>query len=388
MFVGVGAARVRDLFEQAASAAPAIVFIDELDAIGRSRGNAALGGGSNEEREQTLNQLLVEMDGFQPRNAVIIMAATNRPEVLDPALLRAGRFDRQIHVDRPDRAGRRQIIEVHVRQVKLAADVDLDEVAASTPGFAGADLANLVNEAALLAARNERESVTMADFSSAIDRVVAGLEKKTRLVTDDERRRVAYHEVGHALAATLAGSDDRVRKISIVPRGVAALGYTMQLPTEDRYLITLSSIQSKLVGLLGGRAAEEVVFGEPSTGAQDDLRKATDIARAMVVEYGLSDAVGPISISAERPVFLRGRGGEGIGMSADVGESLANTIDLEIRKIVETAHGRALELLRENRGALDRITAKLIETEMLEGASLTAMLHEARDEARRRAAAE
>ena len=378
MFVGVGAARVRDLFEQAAKSAPCIVFIDELDALGRSRGGAALGGGSNEEREQTLNQLLVEMDGFESNRAVIIMAATNRPEILDPALLRPGRFDRQVLVDRPDRAGREEILRVHVRQVLLEEGVDLAVLAARTPGFAGADLANLVNEAALLAARRGSERVAMDDFSSAIDRVVAGLEKKNRLIGDDERRRVAIHEVGHALAGMLAGGDDEVHKISIVPRGMAALGYTMQLPTQERYLMTQGAIEKKLVGILGGRAAEELVFGEPSTGAQNDLQKATEIARAMVVEYGMSDAVGPVSVEGERrPVFIGGR--DGVGIGRDVGAELADLIDREVRRIVDHARQEATRLLEANRASLEHIAARLLEAEVLEGSDLQELLGEALD---------
>ena len=373
MFVGVGAARVRDLFEQAVKVAPAIVFIDELDALGRSRGSGALGGGSNEEREQTLNQLLVEMDGFEPKQAVIIMAATNRPEILDPALLRAGRFDRQVLVDRPDRAGREAILRVHARKVRLADSVDLQVVAARTPGFAGADLANLVNEAALLAAREDRDTVEMSDFSRAVDRVVAGLEKKSRIIGEDEKRRIAYHEVGHALASTLAGGGDEVHKISIVPRGLGALGYTMQLPTEERYLMTESQIRAKLIGLLGGRAAEEVVFGDPSTGAQDDLRKATDIAKAMVVEYGLSEEVGPLSLAGERPAFLKQAG---LGGAPDMGSRLADTIDREVRRIVDEARARAIALLESHRTQLDRITQKLLEDEVLEGETLAALLRD------------
>jgi cell division protease FtsH len=393
MFVGVGAARVRDLFEQAAKSAPCIVFIDELDALGRSRGGAALGGGSNEEREQTLNQLLVEMDGFEPHQAVIIMAATNRPEVLDPALMRPGRFDRQVLVDRPDRQGREQILRVHMRKVQLADDVDTAVIAARTPGFAGADLANLANEAALLAARRGREHVTMEDFSAAIDRVVAGLEKKSRIITEEERRRVAYHEVGHALAGTLSGAGDLVHKISIVPRGIAALGYTMQLPSEERYLMTESDIRARLVGLLGGRAAEELVFGEGSTGAHDDLRKATDIARAMVTEYGMSEAVGPVSVGSDRrPTFLQGRegGGGGISFGREVGDKVADAVDGEVRRIVEAAREQAMKLLRANREALERIAERLLELEVLEGQELQALLEKAQrsHDARGKAAAE
>ena len=377
MFVGVGAARVRDLFDQAEKSAPCIVFIDELDALGRSRG-ATMGPGSNEEREQTLNQLLVEMDGFEPHKAVILMAATNRPEILDPALLRAGRFDRQVLVDRPDRAGRLAILRVHVRGVRVEDGVDLAVVAARTPGFAGADLANLVNEAALLAARREREEVGMGEFSDAIDRVVAGLEKKSRLIGDEERKRVATHEVGHAIAGFLAGGDEKVHKISIVPRGLSALGYTMQLPTEERYLMTESDIESKLVGLLGGRAAEELVFGESSTGAQNDLQKATEIARAMVVDYGMSDAVGAVSVGrGARPLFLGDM--DPRALPGAHGHKLSDTIDEEVRRIVEAARARARAILEEARPALDSIAARLLEAEVLEGEELHQMLLEARE---------
>jgi cell division protease FtsH len=387
MFVGVGAARVRDLFDQAAKAAPCIVFIDELDALGRSRGGSG-GVGSNEEREQTLNQLLVEMDGFQPHGAVIIMAATNRPEILDHALLRPGRFDRQVLVDRPDKVGREAILRVHVKGVRLDDDVDLHQIAMRTPGFAGADLANLVNEAALLAARRDKEKVTADELSEAIDRVVAGLEKKSRIITDKEKRRVAYHEVGHALAGLLAGGDDTVHKISIIPRGMSALGFTMTLPTEERYLMTETEIRSKLVGLLGGRAAEEVVFGEPSTGAQNDLAKATEIARAMVVDYGMNDAVGPVSIGSERkPIFLGGGNG-GVGFARNVGDELNDTIDQEVRSIVESARQRAIELLRANREALDEITKVLLDEEVLEGELLAKLLESAKSAHEQRAAAQ
>jgi cell division protease FtsH len=379
MFVGVGAARVRDMFEQASKSAPCIVFIDEIDALGRSRASASIGGGTNEEREQTLQQLLVEMDGFEPHQAVIIMAATNRPEVLDPALLRPGRFDRQVLVDRPDRQGREAILRVHAKEVKLADDVSLEVVAQRTPGFAGADLANLVNEAALMAARAGRERVTMDDFSSAVDRVIAGLERRSRIITDDEKRRVAYHEVGHALAGFLVGVGDRVHKISIVPRGMGALGYTMQLPTEERYLMTESAIRAKLVGLLGGRSAEEVVFGEASTGAQDDLRKATDIARAMVTEYGMSEAVGPVAVGSERrPLFLQGREGPGgVSFGRESSDRLADAVDREVRRLVEDARSEARRLLESHRPHLDRIAERLMEAEVLEGEELTRLLDSA-----------
>jgi cell division protease FtsH len=370
MFVGVGAARVRDLFEQAAKSAPCIVFIDELDALGRSRGGGALGGGRNKEREK----------------AVIIMAATNRPEVLDQALLRPGRFDRQVLVDRPDRKGREHILKVHVRKVKLDDDVDLAVVAARTPGFAGADLANLVNEAALLAARRGRERVTMNDFSAAIDRVIAGLEKKSRIITDEERKRVAFHEVGHALAGTLSGAQDTVHKISIVPRGMAALGYTMQLPSEERYLMTESAIHARLVGLLGGRTAEQLVFGETSTGAQDDLRKATDIARAMVTEYGMSEVIGPVAVSNDRrPTFLQGQGGPS-PFGREFGDRLADTVDQEVRRVVEEAREKAKKLLSSNRDTLDHIAECLLEREVLEGEELAVLLEEAKRKHAERAA--
>ena len=373
MFVGVGAARVRDLFEQAAKVAPAIIFIDELDAIGRSRGATALGGGTNEEREQTLNQLLVEMDGFQPRKAVIIMAATNRPEILDQALLRPGRFDRQIVIDRPDRRGRLAILAVHTRGVPLGPELSLEEIAARTPGFAGADLANLVNEAALLAARHGHDFVTSDDISAAVDRVVAGLERRSRVINPEERRRVAYHEVGHALVGTLAGTDDRVHKISIIPRGVGALGYTMQLPAEEHFLMTEEAIQNKLASLLGGRAAEEVVFGQPSSGAQDDLRKATDIARAMVTEFGMSDAVGPVSLSGDRRnVFLGSDGGP--HFTPEMSPGLAETVDKEVERLVRAALSRAKELIETHRERLDHVAAELLEAEVLEGDHLDALL--------------
>jgi cell division protease FtsH len=372
MFVGVGAARVRDLFEQAAKTAPCIVFIDELDALGRSRGGNPLMG-ANEERETTLNQLLVEMDGFEPRDAVILMAATNRPEVLDPALLRPGRFDRQVLVDRPDRKGREAILRVHVRGVKLGEDVDLEVLAKRTPGFAGADLANLVNEAALLAARRDGLAVTMKDFSSAIDRVVAGLEKKNRLMDDEERKRIATHEVGHALVAHLSGTDERVHKISIVPRGIAALGYTMQLPDQEKYLMTEGQIRVRLRGLLGGRAAEEVAFGEGSTGAQNDLLKATEIARAMVTEYGMSTRLGPVHLTRERrPIFLGERAASGV--SGSYGDRVADEIDAEVRRIVAEALEEAKQILELNRDHLTSITQTLLEAEQLEGDELDALL--------------
>ncbi|MFM9885767.1 MAG: ATP-dependent zinc metalloprotease FtsH, partial [Burkholderiales bacterium] len=303
MFVGVGAARVRDLFEQAKKQAPAIIFIDELDALGRARGASNIMGG-HDEREQTLNQLLAELDGFDPREGVVLLAATNRPEILDPALLRAGRFDRQILVDRPDKRGRVAILKVHARKVTLAPDLDEEKIAALTPGFSGADLANLVNEAALLATRRRGEQVTLEDFTHAIERIVAGLEKKNRLLIPKEREIVAFHEMGHALTALALPGTDTVHKVSIIPRGVGALGYTIQRPTEDRYLMTERELGNKIVVLLGGRAAERLVFNELSTGAADDLAKATDIARNMVARYGMDEELGSVSYDADRATFL------------------------------------------------------------------------------------
>ena len=303
MFVGVGAARVRDLFQQARSMAPCIIFIDELDAMGRARGIGPMAGG-HDEKEQTLNQLLVELDGFDPSEGIILLAATNRPEILDPALLRPGRFDRQILVDRPDKHGRIQILQVHVRKITLDPEVKLEQVAALTPGFTGADLANLVNEAALLATRRRARSVTMADFSAAIERIVAGLEKKNRLLNLKERRTVAYHELGHALTALSLPGADPVHKVSIIPRGVGALGYTIALPTEDRFLMTVEELENKMCVLLGGRAAEQLVFGEISTGAADDLMKATDIARSMVTRYGMDETLGQAALETPRGPYL------------------------------------------------------------------------------------
>ncbi len=372
MFVGVGAARVRDLFEQAKAQAPAIVFIDELDALGRSRGAGVMGG--NEEREQTLNQLLVEMDGFEQNAGVILMAATNRPEILDGALLRPGRFDRQVLVDRPDRTGREAILRIHAKDVKLADDVDLGEIASRTPGFAGADLANIVNEGALLAARKGQDKVEEEDLSEAIDRVVAGLEKKNRILTESEKERVAYHESGHAIVGEVLAPTERVAKISIIPRGVAALGYTMQLPMEDRYLLTESELHGKLAALLGGRAAEEIVFGELSTGASNDLSRATEIARAMVVDYGMSEKIGPISMAKDRrPAFLPPDYHPG----REVGDRTADAIDEEIRALVERAASRARETLTTHRAVLDAMARRLIEAEHLEGDDLRSLLDRA-----------
>jgi cell division protease FtsH len=372
MFVGVGAARVRDLFGQAENKAPCIVFIDELDALGKIRIQSPMG--SHEEREQTLNQLLAEMDGFDPRKAVIIMGATNRPEVLDPALLRPGRFDRQVLVDKPDVKGRDAILRIHVRHVKLAPDVDLRTVAARTAGFAGADLANLVNEAALLAARRDKTQVDMRDFSEAIDRLIAGLEKK-RVMSERERRIVAYHESGHAIVATALPNLDPVHKVSIVQRGYGALGFTMQLPTEDRYLMTRRDLLSQLAVLLGGRTAEEIALGEISTGAQNDLMRATDIARAMVMELGMSDALGPVHYNGHerRSMFLEGSGGVERGIYA---EHTAQQIDAEVKRIMTDAHEEARRLLTEQRATLERVTLRLLEKEVLEQDEFLALYHD------------
>jgi cell division protease FtsH len=369
MFVGVGAARIRDLFQQAEAKAPCIVFIDELDALGKVRVQSPLG--SHEEREQTLNQLLAEMDGFDARKGVIIMAATNRPEVLDPALMRPGRFDRQVLVDKPDVNGRDAILRIHAKTVKMSADVDLRVVAARTAGFAGADLANLVNEAALLAARNNKESVDMRDFESAIDRLVAGLEKK-RVMSTKEREIVAYHESGHAIVATALAGLDPVHKISIVQRGFGALGYTMQLPLEDRYLMTRGELLSQLAVLLGGRTAEEIALGEISTGAQNDLQRATDIARAMVVEFGMSDAIGAINYDGnKRARFLDIPMPQERGLYA---EETARQIDGEIKRILTEAHDKARTILTERRGDLETVTRRLLEVEVMEGDELRRLL--------------
>ncbi len=371
MFVGVGAARVRDLFRQAEAKAPCIVFIDELDALGKVRAQSPMGG--HEEREQTLNQLLAEMDGFDARKGVIILGATNRPEVLDPALLRPGRFDRQVLVDKPDKRGREAILKIHAKTVKMGSDVDLLVVAARTPGFAGADLANLVNEAALLAARRDKTVVGMKDFEEAIDRLVAGLEKK-RVMTDKERRIVAFHESGHAIVATLLPGLDPVHKISIVQRGFGALGYTMQLPLEDRYLMTRTDLLNQLSVLLGGRSAEEIAFGEISTGAQNDLQRATDIARAMVTEYGMSDELGVVAYQTNRrPMFLNMPLPQERGPYA---EETARRIDAEVSRIMADAHEQARRILGERRATLDALSERLLEKEVIEADELSAIVAE------------
>ena len=369
MFVGVGAARVRDLFAQAEAKAPCIVFIDELDALGKVRSQSPMG--SHEEREQTLNQLLAEMDGFDGRKGIIIMGATNRPEVLDPALLRPGRFDRQVLVDKPDVRGREDILRIHVKTVKVSDGVDIKVIAQRTAGFAGADLANLVNEAALLAARRDKTSVEMKDFDDAIDRIIAGLEKK-RVMSDKERRIVAYHESGHAIVASILPGLDPVHKISIVARGFGALGYTMQLPLEDRYLMTRQDLLGQLAVLLGGRSAEEIAFGEVSTGAQNDLQRATDIARAMVTEYGMSEALGAVNYDGHRGTkfldtpFMNERGNHS--------EDTAQKIDAEVKRILTAAHDDARRVLRERRDILDQLSARLLDKEVIEGDELRELL--------------
>ncbi len=373
LFVGAGAARVRDLFEQAKKKAPCIIFIDELDAIGKSRSSGAFYGG-NDEREQTLNQLLTEMDGFAAGDAtVIVLAATNRPESLDPALLRPGRFDRQVLVDRPDLSGRLKILEIYGQKVKLGTDVDLKVIATRTPGFSGADLSNLVNEAALLAARNHREKVAQADFSEAIERVVAGLEKKSRVLNDKEKKIVAYHEVGHALVGAALGSPEKIAKISIVPRGMAALGYTLQLPTEDRFLLSAEEIQAEIATLLGGRSAEEIVFGSITTGAANDLQRATDLAERMVTMYGMSKVLGPLAYEkGQQNNFL----GDNMMMNPrrNVSDETAKAIDQEVKDIVEKAHQKALDLLKTHRDLLETITQKILDTEVIEGEELQNLL--------------
>nr|WP_294863390.1 ATP-dependent zinc metalloprotease FtsH [uncultured Pseudogulbenkiania sp.] len=370
MFVGVGAARVRDLFEQAEEKAPCIIFIDELDALGKARGISGISG--NDEREQTLNQLLVQMDGFDTNKGVIILAATNRPEILDPALLRPGRFDRHVAIDRPDLTGREKILQVHCKEVRLAPDVELATIAARTPGFAGADLANLVNEAALHAAREEKDAVDMTDFDKAIDRIVGGLEKKNRIMNPKEKETVAYHEAGHALVAEMRPNADRVGKISIIPRGIAALGYTQQIPTEDRYLLKKSELLDRIDVLLGGRVAEELVFGDVSTGAQNDLQRATDMARHMITQYGMSESLGLATFDESHP-----------GAYLDLptsqphlpySERTAQAIDDEMRKLLAEAHARVERTLHTNRASLEALATLLLEKEVVDRATLSDLL--------------
>jgi cell division protease FtsH len=369
MFVGLGAARVRDLFDQAKQKAPCIIFIDELDALGKARGFSTMGG--HDEREQTLNQLLVEMDGFDPNVGVILLAATNRPEILDPALLRPGRFDRNILVDRPDKKGREEILKVHLKNIKVSEDVDLAVLAGMTSGMVGADLANLVNEAALLAVRRKKKKAGMAEFEEAVERVIAGLEKKNRLINPKEREIVAYHEMGHAIVALSLPGTDRVHKISIIPRGIAALGYTMQTPTEDRFLMSKTELLNKIATLLGGRAAEEIVFNEISTGAHNDLARATDIARSMVKEYGMSEKIGQV-------YFAREKRGQYLSMpvegAVDYSEATAELIDNEVREIINDQYAKTRQILEEKKEVLDQGAQLLLEKEKIEGEEIKMLM--------------
>jgi len=372
LFVGAGAARVRDLFEQAKKKAPCIIFIDELDAIGKSRSGSMGVVGGNDEREQTLNQLLTEMDGFASTDKpVIVLAATNQPEVLDAALLRPGRFDRQVLVDRPDLSGRKTILDIYTKKVKLSAKIDLDRIAQATSGFAGADLANMVNEAALLAARAYRPEVEQQDLNEAIERVVAGLEKKSRVLQDDEKKIVAYHEVGHAIVGHLMPGGSKVAKISIVPRGMSALGYTLQLPTEERFLNSKEELQGQIATLLGGRSAEEIIFGKVTTGASNDLQRATDIAEQMVGTYGMSDILGPLAYDKQG-------GGQFLGGNnnprRELSDATAQAIDKEVRSLVDDAHEKALNILKNNLSLLEDISQKILEKEVIEGDDLIKML--------------
>ena len=371
MFVGVGAARVRDLFAQAAKQAPCIIFIDELDALGKARGMNVMGG--HDEREQTLNQLLVEMDGFDTNKGVIIMAATNRPEILDPALLRPGRLDRQVLVDRPDINGREAILKIHSKNVLLSPDIDLGKIAGRTPGFVGADLANIINEAALLAARNDKEVVEASDFDEAIDRVIGGLQKKNRGMNAKEKEIVAFHESGHAIVAESVEFADPVHKISVIPRGIAALGYTQQQPTEDRYLMTRSELIDRLAVLLGGRVAEELVFNEISTGAQNDLQRATDIVRSMITEYGMSERLGLVNYNRPRQSMFMP---EGYSQAKNYSEAKAAEIDEEISRLMKEAHQRVQKILSEKRDLLNELAALLSEQETILGDDLRKMMAE------------
>jgi cell division protease FtsH len=371
MFIGVGAARVRDLFQQARQHAPAIIFIDELDALGRAPGSSLLGGGGYDEKEQTLNQLLTEMDGFDPTVGIVLLGATNRPEILDPALLRAGRFDRQVLVDRPDKIGRAAILAVHLKKIKLAAGVPLDDIAALTPGFTGADLANLANEAALLATRRGADSVTLDDFNQAIERIIAGLEKRNRLLNPHEREVVAHHEMGHALVAMALPGVDPVQKVSIIPRGIAALGYTIQRPLEDRFFMDRAELMNRLTVLLGGRAAESLVFDEVSTGAADDLAKATEIARNMVVRFGMDEKLGQVAYEAETASMLPVPGGD--WQPRRYGEETASAIDAAVRGLIDTAFQRAVAILQANRTLLEHAAFDLLAKETFSTTDLQAV---------------
>jgi len=369
MFVGLGAARVRDLFVQAKQKAPCIIFIDELDALGKARGMGSMGG--HDEREQTLNQLLVEMDGFDAKVGVILMAATNRPEILDPALLRPGRFDRHVLVDRPDKTGREAILQVHLKNIKASEDLDVEKIAGMTPGMVGADLANLVNEAALLAVRSGKKEVSMAEFEEGVERIIAGLEKKNRLINDKEREVVAHHEMGHALVAMSLPGTDPVQKISIIPRGIAALGYTMQVPTQDRFLMSKTELLNKISTFLGGRAAEEIIFGDISTGAHNDLSRATDIAKSMVKEYGMSEKLGQVYLSHDKgPQFLEA----GVGKPNDYSDDTARAIDDEVREIIQAQYKEALGILNEKKDVLIRGARLLLEKEKIDGKEIRALL--------------
>ena len=370
MFVGVGAARVRDLFEQARTSAPCIIFIDELDALGRARGVSAVTG--QDEKEQTLNQLLAEMDGFDRSVAIVVLAATNRPEILDPALLRAGRFDRQVLVDRPDKKGRVEVLGIHLRKLKLAPDVKLEDIAALTPGFTGADLANLANEAAVLATRRGAESIAMQDFTGAVERIVGGLEKKSRILIPRERRIVAYHEMGHALVALALPNSDPIQKVSIIPRGIGALGYTMQRPTDDRFLMSKRELEDRMTVLLGGRAAEMVLGPDISTGAADDLAKATDIARGMVLRFGMDDHLGPVAYDTEQGQFLTDQPGA-FWRQRRFSDETAHEIDIAVRVRLEDALARAIAILRDNRAALDEGAESLLAQETLNADQLPAV---------------
>ncbi|AGS26659.1 ATP-dependent metalloprotease FtsH 2 (plasmid) [Rhizobium etli bv. mimosae str. Mim1] len=379
MFVGVGAARVRDLFEQARAKAPAIIFIDELDALGRARGIGPMAGG-HDEKEQTLNQLLVELDGFDSSTGLVLLAATNRPEILDPALLRAGRFDRQVLVDRPDKAGRIQILKVHLTKAKLKREVEVEQIAALTPGFTGADLANLVNEATLLATRRKADAVAMEDFNNAVERIVAGLEKRNRLLNPKEREIVAHHEIGHALTALALPGVDPVHKVSIIPRGIGALGYTIQRPTEDRFLMTREELENKMAVLLGGRAAEWIIYGHLSTGAADDLVKVTDIARAMVTRYGMTEELGHVALEKDRRSLLSTDQPFYSPQEHQYSDETAATIDEQIRRIVDEAFDRTVQLLEVRKKTLERAARLLLEKETLNETELRSLLVEPADQ--------
>ena len=373
MFVGVGAARVRDLFDQARKKAPAIIFIDELDALGRARGLSPISGGGHDEKEQTLNQLLAEMDGFDPSTRLILLSATNRPEILDPALLRAGRFDRQVLVDRPDKAGRVAILNIHLKKIRLAADINPEILASLTPGFTGADLANLANEAALLATRRGGEAVTMEDFNNAVERIIAGLEKKNRLLNPLERKVVAHHEMGHALVSLSLGGVEKVHKVSIIPRGIGSLGYTIQRPTEERYLMTREELENKMAVLLGGRAAESLIFEHLSTGAADDLSKATDIARSMVTRYGMEEKLGHVTYDTEPRSFLDVQQRPTM-LERQYSEDTAREIDCAVREILDAAYAKASEILTRRRGDLEEGAAALLDKETLTEEELKAIV--------------